>query len=146
MRDLADELFDLTLEHHALRANLWGLRDDGALQDHSEEADQDFLQRYKTISSEAERRTPETLDDRIVQGLVLHVTRAERDIIESRAIEFGVSGYISAAVPEVLYFLPQLKSHDAVPRFLATVAERHRAGVAAGRCRRRAGLHVWRPW
>ncbi|WP_112262600.1 DUF885 domain-containing protein [Lentzea terrae] len=132
MRDLGDRLFDLTLEHRTMRATLMGLRDDGALQDYSEEAEQGFLQRYQDIKSEAERRTPETEDDRIVQGLVLHLARAESDTIESRAVEFGVSGYLSAPVPELLYFLPQLKSHHAVPRFLATVAERHRAGIAAG--------------
>ncbi|GAB2871408.1 DUF885 domain-containing protein [Lentzea nigeriaca] len=133
MRDLADRLFDLTLDHHTLRPNLMGLRDDGELQDHSEEADQVYLRRYRSIADEAERRTPETEDDRITRDLVLHLTRAECDTIESRAIEYGVSGYLQTAVPELLYFLGHLKSHHAVPRFLATVAERHRAGVEAGR-------------
>jgi uncharacterized protein (DUF885 family) len=133
VRDLAEQLWELTLDHHAMLPNLMGLRDDSALQDHSEDADQDFLRRYRAIAEEAERRTAETTDDRIVRELVLHLTRAESDTIESRTIEFGVSGYLQDAVPELLYFLGHLKSHHAVPRFLATVAERHRAGVAAGR-------------
>ncbi|GGU49790.1 hypothetical protein GCM10010178_48280 [Lentzea flava] len=133
MRDLADQLSDLILDHHTLRPNLMGLRDDGELQDHSEEADEAYLRRYRAIAGEAERRTAETEDDRITRDLVLHLTRAECDTIESRAIEYGVSGYLQAAVPELLYFLGHLKSHHAVPRFIATVAERHRAGVAAGR-------------
>ena len=37
---LADRLFDTILDHYPLRANLMGLRDDGALTDHSEEAGQ----------------------------------------------------------------------------------------------------------
>ncbi|HEX8867845.1 MAG TPA: DUF885 domain-containing protein [Lentzea sp.] len=133
MRDLADRLSGLQMNHHALRANLLGLRDDGVLQDHSEEADQDHLRRYREIGTEAAQRVAETDDDRITQGLVLHLTRAECDTLESRAIEHGVSGYLQAAVPELLHFLPQLKSHHAVPRFLATVAERHKAGIRAGR-------------
>ncbi|MEV6242522.1 DUF885 domain-containing protein [Lentzea sp. NPDC051838] len=133
MRDLAERLSDLTFDHHALRANLLGLRHDGVLQDHSEEADQDHLRRYREIGEEAERRTAESEDDRITKGLVLHLTQVEIDAIESKTVEFGVSGYLQDAVPEVLYFLPQLKSRHAVQRFLATVAERHRAGVAAGR-------------
>jgi uncharacterized protein (DUF885 family) len=130
VRDLAEQLWDLMLDHHPLRANLLGLRDDGALQDHSEEADQDYLRRYRAIAAEAER-TPEI--DPVTQGLIRHLARVECDTIESRIIEFGVSGYLQAAVPELLHFLPELKSHHAVPRFLATVAERHRAGIAAGR-------------
>ncbi|RAS60284.1 hypothetical protein C8D87_112180 [Lentzea atacamensis] len=133
MRDLAEQLWELTLDHHALLPNLMGLRDDSALQDHSEDADQDYLRRYRAIAEEAERRIAETEDDRITRDLVLHLTRAESDTIESRTIEFGVSGYLQAVVPELLYFLGHLKSHHAVPRFLATVADRHRAGVAAGR-------------
>lgn len=130
MRDLAERLWNLMLDHHALRANLMGLRDDGALQDHSEEADQNYLRRYRAIAEEAER-TPET--DPVTHGLVQHLAQVECDTIESRTIEFGVSGSVQDAVPELLYFLPELKSHHAVPGFLATVAERHRAGVAAGR-------------
>ncbi len=133
MRDLADRLSDLIFDHHALRANLLGLRDDGVLQDHGEEAGQDHLRRYQEIRQEAQRRPAETADDRITRGLVLHLAQAEIDIIESKTVEFGVSSYLQDAVPEMLYFLPQLKSHHAVPRFLATVAERHRTGVKAGR-------------
>jgi uncharacterized protein (DUF885 family) len=133
MRDLAERLSELTLDHHTLRPNLMGLRDDGALQDHSEEADQDYLRRYQAIAEEAERRIPATEDDRITKELVLYLVRAECDTIESRSIEFGVSGYLQDAVPELLYFLGHLKSHHAVPGFLATVAERHRAGIEAGR-------------
>ncbi len=133
MRDLAERLSELMLDHHALRANLLGLRDDGALQDHSEESDQEHLRGYRQIAGEAERRTLETLDDHITRDVVRHLARAECETIESRAIEFGVSGYIRSAVPELLYFLGDLKSHHAVPGFLATVAERHRAGIAAGR-------------
>ncbi|WP_086663186.1 DUF885 domain-containing protein [Lentzea kentuckyensis] len=127
---LAEDLWDLIMDHHALRANLMGLRDDGALQDHSEEADQDYLRRYRAIAEEA-GRMPQA--DPVTRGLIQHLAQAECDTIESRSIEFGVSGYLQAAVPELLYFLPELKSHQAVPRFLATVAERHRAGIAAGR-------------
>ncbi|WP_052684594.1 DUF885 domain-containing protein [Lentzea aerocolonigenes] len=133
MRDLADQLSGLMFDHHTLRANLLGLRDDGVLEDHSEEADQSHLLRYREIRREAGRRTAETEDDRITKDLVLHLAQAEIDTIESKIVEFGVSGYLQSAVPELLYFLPQLKSHHAVPQFLATVAERHRAGVAAGR-------------
>jgi len=130
---LADRLFDTVLDHHTLRPNLMGLRDDGALQDHSEEADQRYLRRYREIAGEAERRTAASQDDRITKELVLHLSRAECDTIESRAVEFGVSAYVRSAVPELLYFLGHLKSHHAVPGFLATVAERHRAGIRAGR-------------
>src|SRR5690349_3099211 len=111
MRDLAERLSDLTLDHHPLRANLMGLSDDGALQDHSEESDQEHLRKYREIAAEAERRTPETEDDRITQGLVLYLARAECDTIESRTVEFGVSGNLRSAVPELLYFLSHLKSH-----------------------------------
>jgi uncharacterized protein (DUF885 family) len=130
---LADRLFDTVLEHHTLRPNLMGLRDDGALQDHSEEADQRYLRRYREIAEEAERRTAQTRDDRITKDLVLHLARAECDTIESRTVEFGVSAHVRSAVPELLYFLGHLKSHHHVPGFLTTVAERHRAGIEAGR-------------
>jgi uncharacterized protein (DUF885 family) len=133
MRDLTERLSELMLDHHPLRANLMGLRDDGALQDHSVEADQGYSERYREIAEEAERRTPASVDDRISQGLVRHLARAERETIESRAIEFGVSANVRSAVPELLYFLGHLKSHHAVPSFLATVAERHRVGITAGR-------------
>ena len=95
MRDLADQLFDLTLDHHALRANLLGLRHDGVLQDHSEEADQEHLRRYREISEEAGRRTAATEDDRITRGLVLHLAQSEIDIIERIAV--GVVNTFEAA-------------------------------------------------
>ena len=119
---LAEDLWDLIMDHHALRANLMGLRDDGALQDHSEEADQVYLRRYRAIAEEA-GRMPQA--DPVTRALIQHLAQAECDTIESRSIEFGVSGYLQAAVPELLYFLPELKSHQAVPRVLA--AQKRRA-------------------
>jgi uncharacterized protein (DUF885 family) len=130
---LADRLWDLVLEQHPLLANLMGLRDDGVLADHSEEAHQRFLGRYRAVIEEADGLTPEALDDRVTQGLVRHLARVECEKIESREIEFGVSGYLQSAVPETLYFLSHLKNHHAVPGFVETVTERHRAGIAAGR-------------
>lgn len=130
---LADRLWDLVLEQHPLLANLMGLRDDGVLADHREEAHQRFLGRYRAVIEEADGLAQETLDDRIMQGLVRPLARVECEKIESREIEFGVSGYLQSAVPETLYLLSHLKNHHAVPGFVETVTERHRVGIAAGR-------------
>ncbi len=132
IKALAERLSDLMLDHHPLRANLMGLRDDGALGDRREETDQRFRGQYAAILDEAERTTPTSLDERITQAIVLHQARAQIDAIDSRTIEFGVSSYLQAPVPELLYMLPHLKNHEEVPRFIASVGERHRAGVANG--------------
>lgn len=143
---LADRLFAAILERYPVDASLMGLDgDQAALVDHSEEAGKRWQTKLWAIGDAAKRLSPQTLSDRITQGIVLHEVRTQSEQVDARQIEFGISANIRTAVPDTLAFLPRvpldtpqrqasyLQRLAKLPGFFATVIERHRKGLAAGR-------------
>lgn len=143
---VADRLFAAILERYPVDASLMGLdRDNTALVDHSDEAGERWQRTLQAIGDAAKRFEPETLSDRITQGIVLHEVRTQSEQVDGRQIEFAISANIRATIPDTLAFLPRvpldtperqagyLQRLRNLPAFFATVIERHRNGFAAGR-------------
>lgn len=143
---LADRLFAAILDHYPVDATMMGMDGDhGALADYSEEAAHRFQVRLWAIGDAARRLVPESLDDRITQGIVLHEVRTQSDLIDSRQVEFLISANYRAPLPALLNFLPQLPVETAEQQaaclqrlqkldgFLKTLVRRHCTGIENGR-------------
>ncbi|MET9231497.1 DUF885 domain-containing protein [Lentzea sp. NPDC003310] len=141
----ADRFFDAVLDRYPLDASLMGFdRDHASLVDHSVEADQRQLDLLHAFRDEAGTLEPRSLSERITLGIVLHDISMQCHDIESRQIEFMISGNVRASVPGTLASLPRLpldtpeRRRGYVERlrrldgFFATVISRHRRGFADG--------------
>lgn len=145
---LADELFDAELDADPITATLYGIpgRDD-LLADYSPDGERAVAARISGILARTEALDEATLcaEDRITRAVVLQQGRAVLERIEIGAVEYTVTSYFTSAAAEVLYLLPRVVITDgaqardylirlaALPEFLDTISDRHRAGIAGGR-------------
>ena len=143
---IADRLFGVILDHHPVDATMMGLDGDHeALVDHSEEAEQQYQVRLWAIGEAAERLVPQSLQERLTQGIVLHEVRAQLDVLDSRHVEHQISANFRAPVPLLLNLLTKLPVDTPEQQaaylqrlrrlegFLATLVQRHRNGIENGR-------------
>jgi uncharacterized protein (DUF885 family) len=145
---LADELLDAMLESSPLSATLLGIPGyDDRLADHSEGAERASLAKVTGIAERARALRPGALErtDRVTRAVVVQQAEAAVDQLATRSVEYTVTDTFVAPAAELLSLLPMvpvagderaaayLTRLAAIPAFLATVAERHRAGTAAGR-------------
>jgi len=147
-RALADELVGVLQEQEPTIPTIYGL--DGAhdkLADLSEAADEDFRRRYVELAERAAALDPAGLpaDERITRAVVIQQARARVDAFDSRLVEHTVTDLFVAPAAVLLSLLPMiglptaelaeayLRRLAAIPAHLAGAADRHRAGVAAGR-------------
>jgi uncharacterized protein (DUF885 family) len=145
---LADELLDAVNERDPLSGTLAGFRDrDDRLGDHSEAAEAAAAARVGDIVARAHALEPAELpvDDRLTRAVVIAHATAVRDRLAARGVEYTVTPLYVAPAAQLLYGLPMigilepehaegyLERLRAVPDLLATLADRHRVGVAAGR-------------
>ncbi|PRX46504.1 uncharacterized protein (DUF885 family) [Prauserella shujinwangii] len=145
---LADELVELQFDAEPLHAAVLGIDSTRTgLGDVSEAAEQEHRARLAELAGRARELDPADLgeQDRITRDVIL--SRAESEIahLDTRAVEFTVSDFFVAPAAGLLTILPMIAVRDAadgrahldrlaaIPAFLDRVAERHRAGVAAGR-------------
>jgi uncharacterized protein (DUF885 family) len=148
IRALADEQLDLHCTADPLDATLFGLPGyDDRLSDLSEEGDARIRSWASDIAARAAAADPSTMDgtDAVTRAVVEQQARARVDAIDVRTVEYTVTGLFISPAAQLLSTLPNLTFPDAeraaayverlraIPDFLATVANRHRTGVATGR-------------
>jgi uncharacterized protein (DUF885 family) len=148
VQQLADELLQLVFRSDPLYATILGVPGYGReLADRSPAAEQERLSRIAELRDRATAVDTAGLaaDDVVTRSMVIHHAGQMLDEISTRQIEFTVSDLFVAPAAELIMTLPMIplptdESRDdylvrlrAVPAYLATVADRHRAGVAEGR-------------
>lgn len=146
--ELADELLDAVHDHRPLPATLAGFRDrDDRLTDHSEAGEAATAARLGGVvgRTRALAGTPLSSSDRVTCAVIVAQAEAVLDELAARRVEYTVTAYFAAPAAQLLFGLPMIgilePAHAAgylarlraVPRMLAVLADRHRAGVAAGR-------------
>ncbi len=145
--DLADELLSLLHDEDPVGASLLGIPGhDHLLPDLSVEADQARGVAARDIARRA-TALPDELDeqDALTRGVVVHLAEAMITRLDARVVEHTLAFTFTAPAPSLLHSLPLLRPEGdeaerafltrlaAVPHHLASAADRHRAGVAAGR-------------
>jgi uncharacterized protein (DUF885 family) len=143
---LADEMTDLLFDEDPLSATLYGIRDrDERLPDLSESGEAALRSRAAELAARAEATEPADPAGRVTRDVVVQQARSLLDRIDAHTVEFTVTDLMVAPASALLYFLPlislpapehahaYLRRLAAVPDYLAAAAERHRAGITAGR-------------
>ena len=145
---LADELVQLYFESNPLYATILGIPGYGrTLADPSPAAEAELRTRVQDLAARATGVDPAglTTDDVVTRAMIIHHAGEMADWLDSRQIEFTVSDLFVAPAADLIMTLPMLalptpESQDdylarlrAIPAYLSVVADRHRAGVAAGR-------------
>ncbi|OLR91437.1 DUF885 domain-containing protein [Actinokineospora bangkokensis] len=143
--DLADDLLALQMAAEPLGATLLGIPGhDEDLADPSAAADERTRAAALRIAERADALV-EAGDDPLTAKVVAQQARAAVDRIDARMVEYTITDLFVGPASSLLSYLPMLPVPDAerarayvsrlrkVPAHLAAVAERHRAGVAAGR-------------
>jgi uncharacterized protein (DUF885 family) len=148
VNQLADELLQLSFDANPLWPTTLGLRSHlTGLPDHSESGEHALRGAALDVASRAAALDPATLStqDAVTRDVVVHRGHAIADEVDTRFVEYTVSDLFVAPAAELLTLLPKVPVTDAetaqayltrlgaVPDYLDDVAERHRAGVAAGR-------------
>jgi uncharacterized protein (DUF885 family) len=146
---LADELTSAIFDANPVAATLLGIRDrDDRLPDLSEAGDETFRAKVRDIAARAEEAaTPGTHlgEDTVTLAVVRAHARVELDQLDARAVEYTVTDTFHAPAFGLLMMLPMtpltepahadgyLARLAGIPAVLEATAERHRAGLAAGR-------------
>ncbi|WP_199433314.1 DUF885 domain-containing protein [Qaidamihabitans albus] len=145
---LADEFVELQFDAEPLQPAVLGIDSTRpGLGDVGEYAEQAHRAKLVALAERARAIDPAGLgtQDRVTRDVLLSQAAAEVAQIDARQIEFCVSDFFVAPAAGLLTILPMValrgpedgQAHldrlAAIPDFLAQVAERHRAGVAAGR-------------
>jgi len=148
VRQLADELLQITFHADPIYATVLGVPGYGQeLADRSEAAQQDLRATVRDLADRMTAVEPDGLaaDDVVTRAMVIHHAGQLVDELDTRMVEFTVSDLFVAPAAELIMTLPMIaiatdeQARDylarlrAVPAYLATVAQRHRDGVAAGR-------------
>jgi uncharacterized protein (DUF885 family) len=143
---LADELLDALLDAYPLWATLLGFRErDDRLTDYSEAGDEAVRAQVSAIAARALDADVFGPEDRVTGAVVLQQAEAALDRVASRAVEYTVTDYGTAAVVNLLWGLSMVgiaeQAHadgylvrlGRIPQGVGAIADRHRAGIAAGR-------------
>lgn len=145
---LADDLVDAMFDANPVEASLLGFRDrEDQLTDYSEAGEEAVRVRVADIAARAEAVDPAGLDeaDRVTRAVVLQQAEVILDQLRVRGVEYTITDSFFAPAVEVLAMLPMVgiaeQAHadgylarlGTLPRVFADIAERHRAGLAAGR-------------
>ncbi len=145
---LADELLGVVNDHDPLVATLSGFRDrDSRLSDRSEAGDAATEDRLGDILARTRALDPATLStsDRVTCAVVRAYAEATLDHLAARSVEYTITPLYFAPAAQLLFGLPMIgilePAHAegylarlrGIPQMLATLADRHRAGVIAGR-------------
>ncbi len=146
--DLADELLRVLFQADPLRATLSGVHDhDSELADRSEVAERRLAVRTRALAAAATEVEPSGLGeaDRVTLDVVRRIAADTADDADTRKPEWQVADHWLTPVASMLVLLPlatlpepvhaeaYLRRLAGLDGYLATVADRHRAGVEAGR-------------
>ncbi|WP_041322894.1 DUF885 domain-containing protein [Saccharomonospora viridis] len=145
---LADEFVDLLFEIEPLHPVLLGIDPTRTgLRDVSEAAEREHRAALERVLDRAQAIDPAGLDeqDRVTREVLISQARSQIEQLDTRITEFTISDLFVAPAPSLLTLLPMVSVGTAeqgrahldrlatIPKYLEQVAERHRAGVAAGR-------------
>lgn len=148
VRVLADELLEAQFVAEPIEATLLGVTGyDHKLSDVSEDGERAVRARIQDIGRRAAEIDPATLapEDAVTRAVIERQAEATVAMIDARMVEHAITGIFISPAPGLLSMLPMVVLSDtekaqaylerlrAVPEFLDGVAQRHRAGVAAGR-------------
>jgi uncharacterized protein (DUF885 family) len=148
VHQLADELLELTFTADPVMGTILGVPGhDDTLSDRSEQGQQAIRASALDIAARADAVPTDglTADDAVTRSVVAHHARQMVTEIDTRLVEYTISDLFVGPAAELVSILPMIVLNDAaeagsylnrlraVPGFLETVAQRHRAGVAAGR-------------
>src|SRR4051794_32138926 len=120
---------------------------DDRLGDRSEEAQQAIRTAALDIAARTEAVDPAGLepDDVVTRAAVLHHAHQMVTEVDVRGVEYSITDLFVGPAAELLSWLPMIVLNEraeadaylarlrAIPAYLETVAQRHRAGCAAGR-------------
>ncbi|WP_026877920.1 DUF885 domain-containing protein [Jiangella gansuensis] len=145
---LADDVLDAMLDVAPVEASLLGVRDrEDRLPDYSEEGEDAADRRFAELHAAARAVDPAGLDaaDQVTRSVVLQQLEIERDQLAARGVEYTVTDSFFAPAIGMLSELPMIgiteQAHAdgyltrlaGLPALFSAIAERHRAGIAAGR-------------
>ena len=148
VHQLADELLELSFTADPLMGTILGIPGhDDTLGDRSEEAQQAIRAAALEIGARADALDPAGLsaDDAVTRAAVAHHAGSWSPRSTCGMVEYTITDLFVGPAAELLSMLPMIVLDDAAqagptspgcapcPAYLETVAERHRAGVAAGR-------------
>jgi uncharacterized protein (DUF885 family) len=145
---LADELTDAIFDATPVSATVLGIRDrDDRLPDLSEAGEDAYRTRLQDILARADRLEADSLpqDGRVTLAVTRTQAEFELDYLAARTVEYTVVDSFLAPVVSVLTSLAMIGITEpahadgylarlaGLPGLMETVADRHRAGIAAGR-------------
>ena len=148
VNQLADELFGIVLDGNPIEASLLGIRNrEDRLPDYTEAGQQNIASRVSDVAERARAIDPATLTaaDRVTRAVVLQQAETALDDIHCRSVEYTVTDTSFAPTLEVIASLGMIgiteQAHadgylarlDGLPAVFEAIAQRHRAGIAAGR-------------
>jgi uncharacterized protein (DUF885 family) len=148
VRALAEELLDAGFTIDPFDASLVGLPGyDDRLPDHTEAGEAASVARADDIATRAAAIDPSTLDDEdtVTRAVVEKLARSSIDRLNAKSVEYTITGLFISPPSQLISAVPLLVHSDtakardflsrlrAIPEYLTTVADRNRAGVAAGR-------------
>lgn len=144
VESLADELVKLYFEAYPLYASALGIPGYGrALPDPTPAAEADLRARVQDVAARLAATDP--TDDPVTRSVAIHHAAEMVDLIDAGEVDFTISDMFVAPAADLIMTLPMLplqtpESQDdylvrlrAIPAYLDAVADRHRAGAAAGR-------------
>jgi uncharacterized protein (DUF885 family) len=142
---LADEFVEALFDAEPLWPAVLGVPSDReGLQDISEKAEEAYCAKLSEFIRRAEAQAA-TGADHVTREVLIAMARGQLDRIGARLIEYSISDVFSSPAVGLLTALPMIGIADeeqgrlhltrlaAVPRYLDQTAERHRAGITAGR-------------
>jgi uncharacterized protein (DUF885 family) len=148
VRALADELVAVLKDQEPLMATMYGIDGDHHRRsDLSAAADRAYRDRFTGLAERAAAVDPAGLAaaDRVTRAVVIQQARSRIDSIDSGLVEYTITDMFVAPAAVLLTGLPMLglptpdladafvRRLAVIPAHLEGAAERHRAGVAAGR-------------
>ncbi|HEY3609699.1 MAG TPA: DUF885 domain-containing protein, partial [Pseudonocardiaceae bacterium] len=148
VRALADELVAVLKDQEPLMATVYGVDGDHhRLSDLSAAADRAYRDRFAGLAERATAVDPAGLAaaDRVTRAVVIQQARSRIDSIDTGLVEYTITDMFVAPAATLLTGLPMLglptpeladafvRRLAAIPAYLAGAAQRHRAGIAAGR-------------
>ena len=148
VNSLADEFLALAFSKDPLWATILGVRGyDETLSDVSSATEAAHRAKCLDLAARADAIDPSTLtpDEAVTRSMLVQQARSTVDELDAHGVEYAISELFVSPAAELLSMLPMIVLGDesqtrsylerlrAIPGYLATVADRHREGVAAGR-------------
>ncbi|WAL63641.1 DUF885 domain-containing protein [Amycolatopsis cynarae] len=144
--ELADEFVEALFDAEPLWPAVLGIDSDReGLAELTEAAEEEQRATLQEFVRRAEELEPETAQDRVTRDVLVAQARGILDRLATHSAEYTVTDLFIAPAVSLLTILPmvgvttpeqaerQLGRLAAIPRHLEQAADRHRAGVAAGR-------------